>query len=247
MNTATLRRSLKKAYDELFREMGIDPESGSLGWCPKKKFATYPYIGSKYGKATKLLFVGLDISKDPIHGCIQPFSNRRISIEDKLLSAHNLHIAGTYMAALYFLKGEKNWNACWRKVTATGLTCQAVLKQHHDLLPSENPLSYCALTNYYKFVTKRRKKRTGSEDQRHLDRDTEIRLFVEELEAFAPDIVIFQSQDFVQKPKVRRDVIDLRRKGMRFFVGPHPSARERNFPGISKPEGYVGYIKPLIN
>lgn len=242
---ATLRRNLRKAYGGFFRKMGIDPDTGCLDLDSERKFATYPYVGSKYETTKKVLFVGLDISKDPVHGCLQSFSNRRISIEDKSISAHNQHIAGTYMATLYFLKEQKKWGDHWRETVDTDVTCQMVLKRHCDLLPPENPLSYCALTNYYKFVTKGRKKRDGPIDRKHLDRDLEIRLLDEELEGFAPDIVIFQGQDFVQKPKVRRDVIDLKRKGMRFFVGPHPSAWEHDFPGISKPEGYVGYIKPL--
>ena len=247
MDATMLRRGLKKMYSRFFREMGINPETGCLGLDPKRKFATYPYISSKYGEAKKILFVGLDIGKDPVHGCIQSFSDRRVSIEDKSISAHNQHIAGTYMATLYFLKQEKSWNSHWKKITDTNLTCQRVLKESHNLLPLENPLSYCALTNYYKFVTKCRKKRNGSQDRKHLDHDLEIGLFNEELEAFAPDIVIFQGQDFVQEPAVKQDVLGLKRKGVHFFVGPHPSARECNFPGISRPEGYAGYIKPLID
>lgn len=239
MNKTTLRRNLKKAYDEFFRKMDIDADTGCLDLDPKRKFATYPYVGSKYGTTKKILFVGLDISKDPIYGCIQSFPDRRSSIEDKSLSIHNRHIAGTYMATLYFLEQEKGWSSHWEKITTTNRTCQGVLKKHYDLLPLENPLSYCALTNYYKFVTKGRKKRKGSEDQVHLNREVERRLLDAELKAFGPDIVIFQGAGFKQK------ISNLEKRGTRFFVGPHPSAWADDFPGIHYPDGYVGHIEPI--
>ena len=234
--TRTLQKALERVYARFFREMGIDPETGNLDLDLTRKFATYPYIGSRYGETKKILFVGQDIGNDPIHGCIQPFSNRRISIEDKSLSAYNPHIAGTYMAALYFLRGEKKWGSHWRKIADTGLTCQGVLKKHYDLLPMDNPLSYCALTNYYKFVTKYRKNRSGPEDKIHLDRDVEIRLFDAELEAFGPDIVVFQGTGFERK------AAGMKKTGRDFYVGPHPSYREK---GGRQPEIYVSRIKPL--
>ena len=226
----TMKRNLQKVYAQFFREMGIDRETGLLDRLPGKKFATYPYVGSKYGNAEKILFVGLDIGKDPKPGRVQSFSERQISIENKPLSYHNPHIAGTYMTALYFLKGGLGWDSHWRKITRTGATCQMVLEHWEDFLPPENPLSFCALTNWHKFVKERRKDRSGSGDRTYLDRSTERRLLAVELEAFDPDVVIFQGVGFERK------MAGLKRTGMRFYVGQHPSARES---GIREPKVYL--------
>ena len=230
----TMKRNLQKVYAQFFREMGIDRETGRLDRLPGKKFATYPYVGSKYGNAKKILFVGLDIGKDPKPGRIQSFSERRISIENKPLSCHNPHIAGTYMTALYFLKGSLGWDPHWRKITGTGATCQVVLEHWEDFLPSENPLSYCTLTNYHKFVKERRKDRIGSGDRTYVDRSTERKILDEEMEAFDPDIVVFQSTKF------ERMASGLKRKGTRFYVGQHPSARGS---GIREPRVYLGDMR----
>ena len=231
-----LEKNLEKAYAWFFREMEIDPDSGRLDrFC--KKFATYPYVGSKYGNAKKILFIGLDIGKDPQPGRIQSFSERRISIEDKPVSRHNPHIAGTYMTTLYFLKDELGWHSHWEKIINTNATCRDVLKNWSYLLPSENPLSYCALTNYHKFVKECRKRRTGRADRAYLNRKVEREMFDVELEAFDPDIVFFQGVDF------EREMASPKKAGTRFYVAPHPSANWQT--GGYKPDPYVGKIKSL--
>ena len=232
----TLEKSLEKAYAQFFREMEIKPDTGRLDRLPGKKFATYPYVGSQYGSTKKILFVGLDIGKDPQPGRIQSFSERRASIEDKPLSCHNPHIAGTYMTALYFLKGKLGWNSHWRKIISTDISCQMVLQDWSDLLPSENPLSYCALTNYHKFVKEHRKLRTGPADRTYLNREVERRMFGEELKAFNPDIVVFQGTGFERK------MAGMKKAGTRFYVGPHPANRDT---GGRKPKIYINRIERL--
>lgn len=229
-DTMTLEKNLNEIYTRFFSEMGVDLDTGCLSGFPGKKFATYPYIGSKYGNAKKILFVGLDIGKDPKPGRIQSFSERRTSIEDKPVSLHNPHIAGTYMTALYFLKGDLDWDSHWEKIVGTGATCQKVLKHRGGILPPENPLSYCALTNYRKFVTERRQHRSGSADRSDLNREAERSFFNVELEAFDPDVVVFQGVGFERK------MAGLKRSGTRFYVGQHPSARES---GIREPKVLV--------
>lgn len=226
----TLGKNLQRIHTRFFYEMGIDPDTGRLSKLPGKKFATYPYVGSKYGEAKKILFVGLDIGKDPKPGRIQSFSERRASIEDKPLSCHNPHIAGTYITALYFLKGKLGWNSHWRKIVGTGATCQMALKHWESLLPSEGPLSYCALTNYHKFVKEHRQHRSGSADRSHSDLKTERRFFNVELETFDPDTVIFQGTGFERK------IASLKKAGTRFYVGQHPSARSG---GIREPKVFI--------
>ena len=95
-----LKAELTNKYQELFRRYGIDAQTGQLGNCPCRKFATYSYIGSLYGEAAKILIVGLDIGKDETPGRFQSFEDRRVKIEEeKELWKHNPHIAGTYFTA----------------------------------------------------------------------------------------------------------------------------------------------------
>ena len=107
-----LKAELTKKYRELFERYGIDEQTGQLEYCPCRKFATYPYIGSQYGEAAKILIVGLDIGEDETPerpgqpGWFQSFEERRAAIEDKELRKHNPHIAGTYFTALFFLKDD---------------------------------------------------------------------------------------------------------------------------------------------
>ena len=135
------------------------------------------------------------------------------------------------MTALYFLKGGLGWHSHWKKIAKTGATCQMVLQHREDLLPTENPLSYCALTNYHKFVKEHRQHRSGSMDRIYLDREVERKFFIDvELEAFDPDVVIFQGVGFERK------MASLKRSGTRFYLGQHPSARES---GIREPKVFI--------
>ena len=167
-----LKAQLTNKYRELFRRYEIDEKTGCLGYDPTRKFATYPYIGSRYGEAARILFVGLDIGADETPerpgqpGWFQSFKERRVKIEEKELLKHNQHIAGTYFTALFFLQEELGWQNYWDK-TKNISSCQTALKNRGNL-PTQNPLSYIALTNHYKFVTTGRKKRRDPRDRKHL-------------------------------------------------------------------------------
>lgn len=226
---------IDEKFGKFTRNEHLDPD--------KKKFATYPYVGSKYGNAEKILFVGLDIGKGRWEGGIQTFSERREGIEEKPLHCHNPHIAGTYMTALYFLKDKFGGSAQWEEIVKTGLICKSVLSDRKELLPSEdplpyskNPLSYCALTNYHKFMTKGVKKMRTKENREWLCQDKEERLFREEVEIFDPDIVIFQST----KKEFRKAAENLKSKGKvrEIYVGYHPS-----YVPAQKPEELIKSIR----
>lgn len=236
-----LERRIGEAYNQFFKDMGIDEKSGAFirNKHLDKKFATYPYVGSKYGNnrnAKKILFIGRDIGiGDWALGHIQCFSERREGIEEKPLHRHNPHIAGTYMTALYFLKDMFGGSARWEEIVNTGLICKSVLSNRKELLPSKNPLSYCALTNYHKFMTK------GEENMRHtrglewLCRDKEEGLFRKEIEIFGPDIVIFQGKN----GKFLKAAENLNSKGevREIYVGYHPS-----YVPAQKPEALIKSI-----
>jgi len=230
-----LEKELEKAYVQFFTDMALIRKSGKFrNKHPDKKFATYPYIGSRYGNdgnVEKILFVGRDIGRGRWEGRIQSFSERRRGIEDKDFCCHNLHIAGTYMTALYFLKDKLDWSAQWDKIVNTGFTCQRVLSERKELLPSEdplsyskNPLSYCALTNYHKFMTKGEEKMSHGRNLKWLDRDKEERLFLDdEVGILEPDIVIFQGDN----KEFRKVAKNLKSEGKvrEIYVGCHPAAR----------------------
>ena len=237
-----LKAELTNKYRELFERYGIDEQTGRLGYDPTRKFATYPYIGSRYGEAARILIVGLDIGKDETPGRFQSFEERRAAIEDKQVSKHNPHIAGTYFTALFFLKNKLDlkrkleWQESWRKTKHVS-TCQQALKNRGNL-PTQNPLSHIALTNHYKFVTDAREDREGGSDRIYLDRRFDLNFFIGEVEIFTPDIVIFQSEDFnaYKYEMVRRDV---RKAAGAVYVGPHPAYRKK---GGRVPERFVKRI-----
>ena len=242
-----LKAQLKEKYQELFQKYVVDEQTGQLGYCPCRKFATYPYIGSRYGEAAKILIVGLDIGKDETPerpgqpGWFQSFEERRAAIEDKHLSKHNPHIAGTYFTAMFFLKDDLGWNKYWNEIKGTS-TCQQALKVPESL-PTPNPLSYIALTNHYKFVTGVRGGREGGGDRVYLDKNFDQKFFIEEVEFFKPDIVIFQSKAFINESKYRTVLRDLLGTERSIYVGPHPSY----WVGENRRAKYfVKQINPLI-
>ena len=186
------------------------------------KFPTFPYIGSRYGQLKKLLIVGLDIGSDEVPGEIQSFEDRRKAIECKAVSKHNPHIAGTYITALNFLKSElQEWYDFWNKLDGS-FTCQKLLRESADL-PDTNPLSFIALTNYYKFVRERREHKTGPENRKYLDREFEQEFVVDEIRVFEPDIVVFQSRQF--NSSRYGTLLKHLSATSEMYIGPHPSAR----------------------
>lgn len=220
-----MQSELKNKYQELFKKFEIDEKTGCFKKIPNLKFPTFPYIGSKYGISKRILIVGLDIGSDEKIGGIQSFEERRKAIEDKPVSKHNPHIAGTYFTALFFLKDNLNLQNYWNKLKNT-ISCQKAL-QNQEELPTLNPLSYIALTNYYKFVSINRKNRAGGENRIHLDQKIELNFFIEEVKIFNPDIVVFQSNSFKYKKSLLKKLIDM---GKSVYVGPHPAYRGKREP-----------------
>ena len=214
---------LDNKYRDFFKKFKITNKTGCLKDYPKIKFPTYPYIGSKYGKSIKILIVGLDIGSDETQGRTQSFEERRKAIEDKDKSKHNPHIAGTYFTALFFLKHKLNLQNCWEKLN-NELTFQKALKKNKEL-PVINPLSYIALTNYYKFVSVNRKNKTGGENRRFIDKQLkiiELDFFIDEVKVFNPDIIIFQSKSFWNKKRLLNKLSKIVKL---IYIGPHPSWR----------------------
>ena len=220
-----MQTRLKNKYQDFFKKFNINKKTGTLKDSSKYKFPTYPFIGSRYGKNKKILIIGLDIGSDEKIGGIQSFKERQQAIENKFVSKHNPHIAGTYFTALFFLKDSLNWQKYWNNLKSIP-TCQKALK-NQDKLPINNPLSYVSLTNYYKFVSVKRKNKTGGENRIHLEKEFEDSFFIDEIKIFNPDIIIFQSKDFFGK---KRLLNELKKMGKQIYIGPHPSYRKKRQP-----------------
>lgn len=236
---ATFQRSniverVNHMYQRFFADMDIDPTTGLLP-CGCKKFATFPYIGSRYGLSgvRRLLVVGLDIGGDETPGRIQTLEKRCAEIECKEVSKHNPHIAGTYMMALYLPRCElPEWLEYWRRADKSA-TCQQLLKRK-DELPAENPLAYIALTNYHKFVTVNREGRRGGQDRKFINQMLEGKLLEDEVSALDCDLVVFQGSQFFSPYSGTINQISETNVQI-MHAGIHPSASEaRRLDSIMK-------------
>lgn len=240
-----IKEKIESYYIKFFKEVGVDFKSGVLKNNKALKFATYPYIGDEYGKNTRILFIGLDIGKDEYQKSIGGFEKRQESIgnkenynnHNKNKRTYNPHIAGTLVTAAYFsnkrvlgkIKNAKNYK-------------DAIRILHTDI---KNPLSYIALTNFYKFVTQKRNNRTGSNNRMHISpesRKHEWNLLLNEIKIFNPKIIIFQSVEFLHH-KYKDFFNELKKenkKKIKIYIGPHPACR----PPYSRiPKEYLGYFK----
>ena len=238
-------KSVKDVYNHFFEDLNIDSETGHFKIGRKqesrqtpnknyKKFATYPYIGSKYGEPNhpKLLIVGLDIGGDKTPGRIQSFRERRHRYETEVVNdpdKHSHHSAGTYMTALYCLQQKSpekypEWAEYWKQLDDQK-TCQQLLKENE--LPLENPLSYIALTNCHKFVTCGRKKKTGGKDRVFIDKEKESELLLDEVKVFDPDIIVLQSKERKYKEPLDK-IASERKERSKLYIGTHPSNRKKN-------------------
>ncbi len=229
-----MKTKLTSVYEQFFKDLDIDQSTG-LVRNQNKRFATMPYVGENYEEARrKILFVGMDIGKDETHAAntYQDFNERRSNVCGDY--SFNPHIAGTYSAALHFLKDTYNWQSVWDNVNQYATSQQATKTMKHK--EGENPLKYIALTNFYKFVTFGRRKRAGDNDRQYLlnTKELEENLFLQEVQIFNPDIIVFQT-----KHPNWYIVNQLKNQGWVVYVGPHPSYREK---GGRQPGIYVNNV-----
>ena len=228
------REQIEIEYQKFFNEFGVDEKSGESEKLPGKKFATYPYIGSKYPTAKKkILFVGLDIGKDETPGKYQTLADRNMAIESRFKDVilNSPHISGTYCSALYLLKEEYNWEDIWLEFSKYSTYRQATKVKHHR--DGENPLSFVSLTNLHKFVTIGRKNRAGDDDRVHKESATLEslkKLLLKEIEILKPDVVLFQKE---QKLDIISQIEEL---DIRVILAPHPANRKK---GGMNPKNYT--------
>ena len=132
-----------------------------------------------------------------------------------------------------------DWNYFWTKIKNIS-TCQKALKRK-DFLPKDNPLSYIFFTNYYKFVTINRIKRTGGENRKDTNKKLEENLLFQEVYTLEPDIIIFQGKQFLSR-KYRDLISRLKKVTSTIFISPHPSYRGK---GKREPEYFINQFKEI--
>ena len=218
-----MQEKINDIYRGYWFDGTINEENGLVRGDEDYRFATFPFIGSNYGKQKKILFVGLDVGADPTG--IRTFEQARSAVEDVKLEVHNPHIAGTYMHALYLLREHFNCN--WHDLENKD-TCQGILKNYQSMLPKENPLSYIALTNIYKIIERDKEDMSTPPDRAYPEWCREFLL--QEIKAFEPSIVVFQSKIFAKKEGEIVSILSKELTNTKFYVGPHPSLRGKRKP-----------------
>lgn len=195
-----LANQLEARYAGFFEDMGVDPATGLLkgreGW----KIACYPHVGTKYGsdpEVNRVLVFGLNVGYDMNPEGIWTTDEWQEGLEpqEKVQTGFNPHIAGTYFAMLRYGCPPK-WG--WERFQNSKDSCQVLLRKGEGL-PSQNPLSYLAFSNIYKWVWHGAENTSQQKStQRFLDRTKEVELILDEIRILDPDIVVLQSSRFAR-------------------------------------------------
>ncbi len=205
-------RELTKSHTHLFRQLHVDSDTGRISEA-YVKFASYPHIGTCYGRMRRVLIVGMDIGGDTTKDRIHSYEQRRTEIEDKPPGEHNPHMSGTYVTAMHFLRSEcREWQH-WLDWADKSRVPQWLLSDTKNL-PHRNPLRYIAFTNDYKFLL------VHNGQKVRIDHEQEQRFLVTEATILEPEIIVFQSAGFRRRSKLLRQMSAI----AEIFVGNHPSA-----------------------
>lgn len=189
---------LEARYAEFFADMAVDPATGLLKGREAWKIACYPHVGTKYGsdpEVNRVLVFGLNVGYDMNPDGIWTTDEWREGLEpqEKVQTGFNPHIAGTYFTMLRY-GCPPEWG--WERFRHSRDSCQVLLRKGEDL-PSENPLSYLAFSNIYKWAWRGAENTLQQKStQRFLDRTKEAELILDEIRILDPDIVILQSSRF---------------------------------------------------
>jgi len=212
-----VKRRLESIYARFFSDLGVDDRTGEVhstrrpGLPPRPalRFSTWPHVGSRYGEDghRRILFVGKQWGHDP--GYLQSLGQAQEWVERTAPLPGNPHIPGTCVSALRWLPARYGWD----EVKSQERSCTAVMKDRGRWWKArDNPLAFVALTNVFKFVPVGKVKRDSKGALRHVDKQAEERLLVNEiLDCFRPDVVLFQSPKFCRWPRLLRE--EARRRG----------------------------------
>ena len=271
--------AVRSLYDGFFKDIGVCPGTGIVTGLPdsgpKKRFATYPYIGSEYGKGNfpRILFVGMDIGSDetmvdshtawPANsaGRLQSFKERQMRVMDRIENPEasrkpSRHIEGTYYTALRFLAQEcpewtKYWDWCLEARNSEGkpMTFARLLKVKERRLPSaKSPLSYVVLTNFYKFVTVGRGIHERSKNTKYNDRKFIFR--DKECRLLVNEVNVLEA-DIVIFQSVNvpyREIEEIFIDGRQIWIGPHPGHNQPvSYPGNLTPQGLLDHYQRKLS
>lgn len=221
MENIKLRDNLLKLYDQFFKDMGVDPQTGIVKGT-SKRFTGYPYIGRNYCNAPiRILFIPYDCGKDEcLNGnTFHSFESREGIFPDGMLD-FKPHIAGTYASALYILKNVMNlqhsWESLWN-MREKFKTAKAIKECYSDL--PKDLMSYIAYENRYRFVTIGRCGRSGGEDRVWINAARESQMLVDEISALYPDVIVFQGKRGIDNCCI----LELKKK-YKVIVMDHPSS-----------------------
>lgn len=210
-----IQEELTALYDDFFKRMNIDPQSGLWKDAPENapsRFATMPFIGHSYAEAPiKILFAAYDLGNDESHDAerIQTFEERHDAV---VSNPGSPHIAGTYVTTICLLKDQyaDEWNRISANETKSNIS---VIKDS-----PEGVLEHVAMTNRWKFVTVDRIGRQGGNDRVYRNKQAEMELFYKEVEILNPDIVWFQGTK-----AAKEYAKTLKAQGRKVYVANHPS------------------------
>ncbi|KAA6328309.1 hypothetical protein EZS27_022784 [termite gut metagenome] len=208
-----IEEELQELYNDFLKELQLD-ENGYLG---KRKFQNNIRIGKDYVNWNpKILIVGLDAGSDNCKPFKKIIKLKEIEISDncEIDGTVNPHMAGVYGTVLFFQKDEE-----LKKSLKESRTFQSAIKD--TTKRSKELLSSFALVNFYSFVTKERKNKTGGKDRIFIDKKLEKAHLIKIIDTINPDIIVVQSKqlkgDFEEiKKKIKNESAQI-------YIGYHPS------------------------
>ena len=230
-------------YDDFFVDMNINPQTGIVGGREYMRFNGFPYIGKKYLDApVRVLFIPLDTGKDECFekNTYHSFDSRVGNVD--VFPDYNPHIAGVYATALYILKERMGWEEAWRHLCLYN-QCKTMtaVKLASEGLP-DDVMSYVAYENRFRFVHvgrgSEKDERKGDKDRFWIDAQCESQMLWDEIEVFAPDIIIFQGKTGLWNCRVG----DLKKR-YRVATALHPSCWQR---GGDRLQYIVDVIAPQL-
>lgn len=236
-----LADQLEARYAEFFEDMGVDPATGLLKGREAWKIACYPHVGTKYGsdpEVSRVLVFGLNVGYDMNPDGIWTTDEWQAGLEprEKVQTGFNPHIAGTYFTMLRY-GCPPEWG--WERFRNSRDSCQVLLRKGEGL-PSENPLSYLAFSNIYKWAWHGAENTSQQKStQRFLDRAKEVELILDEIRILDPDVVVLQSSGFARHSfgPIMNAINHLTGKA---YVLVHPSHRGARHPErITRPLPYA--------
>ena len=249
MSLSELKNNISILYRDFFVDMKIDTKTGVVDGT-NLRFTGFPYIGANYVNAPmRVLFIPLDTGKDECfkNNSYHSFEDRESIFPTGMLD-FNAHIAGMYATALYILKEKMGYETAWDRLwrVRDSYKIAKAIRFGKDFLP-QDLMSYIAYENRFRFVSLRRgwdengneiSERGGNKDRKWINKQRESKMLMAEIEAFSPDIIVFQGKDGLWNCNIN----ELKKK-YKVVIAYHPSCWRR---GADKLQYIVDTIGPQL-